>query len=343
LFEYSLLCSFVELPPYISFIHFLMIFSQKKVIMVKLISGLLVLALLFSACQKEVSDESFTGNNGNGGNPVTGDFRAKINGNQWVANAAAGAVRNNGLINISGLNVDGLLLTITLTDSGVHTYTLDDQSFNAAAHVDSTLASTISFTSNASDDSTLAGGTVTITSIDTSTKRMSGTFRFKVFRPIDSLVRNFTEGSFTNINYRTDAGINPGNPTDSFRVKLDGADWVNYSVIGLPVSLPPFINNITITSNFDANGSKNIGLSFNRSITPGSYVFDLINITGVYNPTNSITNPTPLSADGGNLTILEHNTTTRRIRGTFNFVASPLTGPPPAPINFTEGYFSVVY
>ncbi|MEP6952031.1 MAG: hypothetical protein ABI863_22265 [Ginsengibacter sp.] len=43
----------------------------------------------------------------------------------------------------------------------------------------------------------------------------------------------------------------------------------------------------------------------------------------------------------GTLTILEHNITTKRIRGNFNFHASEVPGTKVSEL--TEGYFSVIY
>src|SRR5262245_23426238 len=88
--------------------------------------------IFLQSCQKEVGFEDSN-------SAVTGDFKCKINSAQWVANSIAGASRIGGFINITGRSNDKKYITITLTDSGVHNYTLDDMSFNAAAYIDSTL------------------------------------------------------------------------------------------------------------------------------------------------------------------------------------------------------------
>ena len=76
-------------------------------------------------------------------------------------------------------------------------------------------------------------------------------------------------------------------------------------------------------------------------ITPGTYSISLIgNYLGVYKPDND---PVNLKVGAlGSLTILQHNTATRRIRGNFNFTASNILNP----LDFvllTEGYFAVTY
>ncbi len=107
---------------------------------------------LLAACSKEISLE--TGNVVDPTNPVTplpavaGEIKAKLNGSQWVANRAAGAARMQGLINITGTSSDKKILTITLTDSGVHRYILSDATINAAALLDSSEADPITYATN---------------------------------------------------------------------------------------------------------------------------------------------------------------------------------------------------
>ncbi|MDB5203187.1 MAG: hypothetical protein JWQ27_2596 [Ferruginibacter sp.] len=308
--------------------------------MKSLLSLVCLVVIGLTACQKELSQE-----NGGGGAVagLTGDFRAKIDGVQWVANQSSGAIRNGGYIMINGQSTDGKVLVIQVVDSGVHAYTLDEFGDNGAAYVLTPNGSSFGFTSNASGDTSLAGGKVSITSIDTTNKKMSGTFKFRVLRDIDTVSHAFTEGSFTNISYTTSNGIPPGNPTDTFRVKLNGVDWVNYNATGIYTNLLGQTN-ISIISSYDANTDKNIGLDMSGTIVPGSYSFSAIPFPGdpsaLYD--NGATPDTSYSADGGNLTILEHNTTTKRIRGTFNFIATPVSGGG-TPITFTAGYFSVKY
>ena len=289
------------------------------------------------SCQKEYAPINNISPTTPGGLPgVSGKFTAKVNGVLFTGDKFAGAVRNSGIINISGLANSGKAITITLTDSGVHIYQLKSQTINAAGYNEA--VNTISFTSNGSDDPSLAGGTCTVTNIDTAKKQMSGTFKFKVFREIDGLSRDITEGTFTSLSYTTDALPPTTNVTDTFRVKVDGVDWVNYSLNALDV---PFLDKIAITTSQDANANVNIGFTFEKLITTGSYQWDLFTVAALYHPSTFSTTGT-LVAEGGNLTILEHNTTTKRIRGTFNFLAAPITSPTPV-VAFTQGYFSVVY
>ncbi len=304
--------------------------------MQKLFYSLLVVSglLLLNACQKEI--DFSTSNPG----AVTGNFRAKIDGNQWVANSAASANRMNGFISILGRSTDRKYLQITLTDSGVHNYTLDDMSMNAASYIDSSLPSPINLTSNQGVNPGDAGGTVRITSIDTVNKKISGTFSFKVFRQTDGLQRTMTEGSFTNLAYATT--LPPASSSDTFRVKIAGTSWIPQSVVGVKTpAVGPLPAMIAIIAN-NATATKSVGVSMPATITPGTYVLDFFSGThiGQYNPDSDPSHSQ--ASTSGELIILSHNTTTKRIRGTFRFHAEELLNPT-AFTEITEGYFAVTY
>jgi hypothetical protein len=297
------------------------------------ISGILLLA----SCQKEVNFNS-RDNNGNNPSQVTGDFKAKIDGSQWVANKVAGASRMGGLINVTGISTDKRIITMTLQDNGVGSYTLNDQAMHAGALLDSNETNPIAFASNQSSDPALAGGTVNITAIDATNKKISGNFSFKVFRALDNKGHTITEGTFSNITYVTT--LPPASTTDTFRVKIAGTPWTPATITGINVTLPQ-LSSLSITAS-DATGSKSIGLTMPPAITPGTYTLDFFGMTytGLYNPDSD-----PNHSQGstsGTLTILEHNTSTKRIRGNFNFHAESIANPA---INsaITEGYFSVKY
>jgi len=293
--------------------------------------------IFFSSCQKEVDPNIIANPNPN---PVTGNLRAKIDGTQWVANSATGAFRMLGYISITGRSTDRKYLSITLTDSGVHNYTLDNNSMNAASYIDSNLSNAVNFTTNQGINAGDAGGVVNVTSIDAVNKTISGTFSFRVFRQMDGAQRTFTEGIFTNIPYAT--SLPPGAATDTFRVKIAGVLWTPPTVFASKTpAAPPLVPQIAITGT-SADGTKSVGMFIPADITPGNYTFDLFGgiYLGLYNPD---TDPNhSQGAMSGTLTILSHNTTTRRIRGNFNFHAEALLNP----LLFselTEGYFSVTY
>lgn len=303
------------------------------------IVSIVLFAGLYS-CEKEQSFESGitppADTTGTGGNNVTGDFRAKINGNQWVADRAAQAYRVGGLINIAGISTDQKLITITLRDSGVHQYSID---FNSAAHavalVDSTLPDKDAFTTNQGSSALQSGGTLTITSIDEVNKTMSGTFSFLVWRLSDGTQRTISEGSFTNISYNTT--LPPANASDDFKVKIDGTLFTAASIFGFGGGAG--FNNIAISGS-DAVGSKTVALYFPTDVTPGTY--NMGTILDSYYAQYNVNSSTFLVSTTGTLTILTHNIATKRVTGTFSFTATPFGGAGSAAV-LTEGSFAATY
>lgn len=302
--------------------------NRKQVIPFSIILSLLI---LFYACQPELSSPNSTNPN------VTGDFRAKINGVQWVANRASSAARTLGIINITGQGTDGKTITMTLQDSGVRTYYLTPNALQAGAYQDSA-AGTTGFASNASADTSKAGGIVNITVIDTVRKTISGTFRFKVYRATDSATRSITEGVFNNISYAP-VVVTPSG-TDTFRVKVDGVDFAYTSLNGIRLTSPLDIVSITAST---ANSAKTVGITMPGNVTAGTYNFTPggFDYIGQYNINTSATSGIFMSSYTGTVEVLEHNTTTKRIRGNFNFKAKSILTRDSA--NLTAGYFSVKY
>jgi hypothetical protein len=292
----------------------------------------LSLVLSIIACQKEAS---FDPNNPNGSPAtVSGNMKAKINGVQWTADKGAGAARFSGIINISGVSSDKKLITITLTDSGVHRYILSDVTMNAGAFTDSSEANTFAYATNQGVYPTQCGGEVNITSIDVANKTISGTFSFKIFRQMDGKGKTITEGSFTNMKYTTT--MPQASTTDTFRVKINGTSWTPHSIMGSNVA------GQLIVSATDATAAKAVGLIMPADVTPGTYNLDFFGMTyiGQYNPDSD---PAHSKASmSGTLTVLENNKTTRRLRANFAFRGEELLNPN----NFasiTEGYLSVKY
>ncbi len=296
----------------------------------------LLLLLCLTACQREVSDEVLEPSTP----PTTpGSFTAKINGVPWTADKAAAATfapGSNGipdLINIVGLGSDKKLITITLADSGVHNYTLSDQTFNVAAFQDSSLASAYVFATNQA----LAqpSGTVRLTAINTDKKTVSGTFRLNVYRQFDNDARTITDGVFTDIPYIEGTGIPPASSTDTFAVTIDGTPFVPFTITGFSVAL----TNSIIVQGGTEEGDKNVGVTFPNTIVPGTYTLDVFGAThlALYN-----TGTGTLTSLSGTLKILEHDKTAKRVRGNFSFKGEDITGAL-TPAQLTDGYFAVTY
>lgn len=294
----------------------------------------LIASLLFLvSCQQDVQEDL-------GDDPVvpppvvtSGNFRAKIDGAQFVA-ARTEVQIVGGRIAIIGEAQDHKGIVMTLEDHGVAHYQLDAASLSAGIYADS-LGSLIQlpFATNDSDDPNLAGGEVNITSIDQTNKKISGNFAFNVYRMDDGLTHHITEGTFTDLPYITE--ITSGATTDTFRAKVNGADYPYQQIFAFDIG-----TQITVSAT-SSDGSKSLGVLLPSDITTGPHAFEDIfsggTTLGLYNPD---TDPQHSQSTGsGTLNILEFNQTSRRLRGTFSFHAQTLVNGISSEI--TAGYFSV--
>lgn len=300
------------------------------------LGAFLLLAVFMSSCEKETSVENTPLNP----SPVTGDFRAKINGTQWIANKVAIAEKDSNMWVLTGESTDGKLLTIMLTDSSVHNYKLDENSLNIAAYSDSASAISTPWETSASVYDSLAGGTVNITQIDSVNKKITGTFTFKVFRNADTSKVTFTEGSFTRISYADTSashipggGGNPGNGLDTFTVQTGGAVWGANTLSD--TTAQGFIALTSIAS------TKMITLYIPETAGVGTLSFGLFPGSTTAQATYlDLTNQNAYVSNAGTMTIIEKNATTRRIRGNFSFTGINQSM---QTMQFTAGYFSFKY
>jgi hypothetical protein len=301
----------------------------------KYIIGLIfIISISFgtTSCQKEFSLSSVDSSKITPPPPppgsVSGSFTATIDGVKFVADKGASASRVTDVIAIIGMSNSGEQIILRVADSGIHKYSLDINTMtNAGVYLKGTenAYSTVEGSTAAQ-----SGGTLSITSIDTIKKTLSGTFSMKVYRQFDGKQKNITEGVFTNIQYETTAI--PANGLDTFRVKVDGVQFPVVSITGLAL-----YGRIDLSASTQSY-AKTVGVSINENITTGTYTFSTFSdYIGQYN----IGMSSMMTANSGTLTILEHNQSTKRIRGNFNFSAKEILGTNSA--SLTEGYFSVVY
>lgn len=288
-------------------------------------SSLLVLFLV--SCGKEQSIEI------DNEPPVAapGLVRMKIDGVQWTADNLTFAVVGTNFIQINGFGKDQRVISINLLDSLVKTYMLDQAgNYGGAVFGENADIGVNAYSTVDGVDSTQAGGSVIVTSLDPVNKTVSGTFKFKVFRDLDKTQKVITEGIFEKVSFSTD--VPPAKATDTFNVKIDNADWVGKSITSFTRD-----STLVITAS-ELNLSKTVALAMRSDIIAGTYDLDLSSkYFGQYNPSFT----SSFRSQSGKLTIIEHNKVTKRIRGNFNFKAIDLVGPSSAQL--TLGYFSVAY
>lgn len=293
----------------------------------RLRSLLLTLILFtFIACTKEISKE---GSNAIG--TGAGDFYATIGGNLWNADSVQLVLVGADGISINGISKTGDQISILLPAFKVGTFTLGTQSTSYALYANLLTTSANVYVSNAVG----AGGTVTISSIDTVNRVVSGSFQFTLTNPADNSTETIAKGIFDYIPYN--AGIvgvipSPGAPKDTLQVTVDGNKFFASDVV-----ISDSAGQMLVAG---FSGTQDVGLFFPANITAGTYNLDFNTgiYIGVYNPDPSVT---LISQSGGTITIISNNTTTRRISGSFNFVGSPVGSGPTA--NLTLGYFAANY
>jgi len=161
-----------------------------KKVSIFLLSGLLVVTLF--ACHKFTSIE-----NGKG---LAADMVATIDSVGWEAtDSATSATVSQGLVTISGISADGQEISITLNDTVVGLYVLNQRSGSIAIYANLDSVGGYAYSTNQGADTTQAGGTVTVTSFDVVNRTISGIFDFKVWRNSDGTGKDITGGVFYNI------------------------------------------------------------------------------------------------------------------------------------------------
>lgn len=301
----------------------------------RIIITALILSVAIISCQKEYTGEIVKETPGQVG--ASGEFRAKINGTQWVANQLIGATFMSGgtglprILLISGLSMDKKVIDIALVDSGVHKYTLGSDPMQVGVYIDSAAPNGEGFSSDMAEEE--VAGYVEITSINSAAQTISGTFRFKAGHEMDSTEIDVTEGSFTNISYANTTVLPPSSSTDTFHVKVNDTLFTPASITGLQLA-----SNHTITvQGTDSTTSKTVSVNLPDTVSVGSYSIDSFGYSGLY-----LNGETPLGSVSGTIHILENDPTTKRLRGTFDFKAEDPTNPA-ITADLTEGYFSIVY
>ncbi len=301
----------------------------------KKILSLFITCFLFIACTKESADSTDPNSNSGGSSPL-GTFKVDFDGQTFVASSTQ-AIVNNTTISITGQKSDGSFIQISLVGSpSVGTYNATNSKqigllYSKGSGQNPFVASP-SLTSypNYTEVTELE-----ILSIDTTNKIIKGTFKFNggQINPNTNqlIVKNFINGEF-NVSYKDDV---PAPVKNTLFAKLDGADY-----------------NPTNTTGIKSNGSisiigrrgsvENIGLTVPDSVKAGT----TINVSpfGSDGRAQYILDSTTAGIYGGTgtITIVSHDTTTKKIVGTFSFNASTIL-PPTSTKKITLGTFEVTY
>lgn len=296
----------------------------------KLFSALLILftAVTFVSCDSEPVDPVLLDNNGNNPNPPAAgaSFTASLNGQAFVADQYVATI-GNGLTSIAGIKMpSGAMVGLVVQGTTAGNYPTAIMTYRP------TLDSEFGY-SNLSISTGQLSGSVNITSINTTTHTISGTFSFTGFySDEDANIPNieFTNGVFTNIPYSTQ--VDTG---DSLTATVDGT-FINYTN-DLAVAYSGAGQYITL----NAVGSDHVlHVTISDDLTPGTYPIT----TGLGSQARAVytnADDEDFDAPAGTITIISKTAT--RISGTFSFAttADSATGEPAHAV--TNGSFDVEY
>lgn len=294
-----------------------------KTLLLRCLTAFLLL-FLFS-CTKELSKE-------NGTIPDKGNFYATINGKSWDADSLQLVLVNNGGVSINGLSKTGEQISMVLPVFQTGTYTLNAQSVYFALYTNILSSNPVIYVSDAGT----AGGSVTISAIDTINHFISGNFTFTLINTDDNTTKTITQGVFEYIPYNGGGIVNPPPAgTDILKATVGSTPYNASQIIVQPAS-----GQLVISSLSADIPAQHLDLLMPVNITPGTYSLDLTQ--GIYGALyfNDPLNPL-ISNNNGTLTIISNDPTSGLIKGTFSFTGSSLTNGQTVVI--TNGYFSVNY
>ncbi|MES2544368.1 MAG: DUF6252 family protein [Bacteroidota bacterium] len=274
--------------------------------------------------------------------PAPATFTASFDGATFTA-TTVNAILSGDDLSITGVKSSGEFFQITIPQVALGTYKWANLGPTEAGFSlgYSAGSGAVPYIGARDDSGTFASFTnytdtaeITVTSVDAVNKKISGTFRFTGVRYVASSVttvetKEFTNGTFTNVSYGTpDVPVTP--LPAGVALKLDGATYTPTSVSALQNS-----GMIGITA---VRGTDAIGLNFPDTIVVGSYPFSSTSTyVGQY-----ITGSSVFASSSGTLTITSHNTSTKKIMGTFSYTAAPFGGTG-SNHQITQGTFNITY
>lgn len=153
------------------------------------LSIIALVLLSLNACKKDSKINEII-------NP-TASFSCKINNVSWSATTRLTKKQGNTFIITGTGSLGNDVLNITTFGTTAQTYHLDP--------INSQTQFSATFTTDKNNNDSLyqaINGTVTLTSVDTVNKKISGTFSFRSSKIINPLIlKEFTDGSFNNLTY----------------------------------------------------------------------------------------------------------------------------------------------
>ena len=276
-------------------------------------------------------------------NDPAGLLSASIDGKPWIASLKYASIMN-GTITISGTDSTGQTIALSLSDTIMKDYVLNQKTVSVARYTDSTMYLQ-NFSTTQSKDPSLAGGKVIVTAIDHTNKTITGTFTLNLYCDSGGNKKTVTEGNFINLPYITE--LPPAKSTDTFYVQIDGVNWVAESIAAGIVERQILVTGST------RDGSRSVSIDLPQYLPSNFYTdFELgwpiwgsyVNGPKSYSTIKLLPQPDGtvyLSSYPGNLNMIEDDPSRRRLRVSFEFQAATPSGS--SSVQVSNGYFSVAY
>jgi len=257
--------------------------------------------------------------------PGSGIFQADFSGKTWSANETQTIISGH-FIEISATNSKGESFGIMIEGAAVGTYAANINiiTYNPAG-------SEYGYWAVNDENPTEDTGSVTITSINTETKTISGTFHFKGYWSDTDNPKTpvtFTNGIFKDIPYITEEET-----ADVFTAKVGG---VNFNTTDIMTSLIDFNSSEYIAIGAEDASSNSISVNVKSNLIPGTYQITGNTATDVVQASYTTLSDINFKAVSGSVTIT--SITADRVKGTFSFTTNGTT-----PFNITQGTFDVEY
>ena len=264
----------------------------------------------------------------------SGVFEVTFDGNTFITSNVNYTTDNSEIL--IAVNNPSTNEIFTLRVNGTSTGTYDLIGFNShASYINNSNPNSSDVWSTT--QSVTKAGEITISAIDDTNNTISGTFSFSGINLFTGDVKQFTKGSFTNIPKGT--GTTPVASNNKFSAKVDGVLYETISVFGTATTVLGTADLILVTGN--KSFSEVMTLYFDGDVVPGEY--DLGSPFAQSYPSGTYSlNTTNINIGDGKVIITIHDTAAKRIAGTFEFEASPLTSSTPN-YSITEGSFDVIY
>lgn len=329
---------------------------QMKQLSYTLSIVVIFLLSLLTSCKDDVEI-----NIGNIQEPVIAEFQVDFDGQTWIADRTTAVINETETVITGFKDNDQQKVVITLNNYEVGTYMVDANGMDAKIeYFESPTAQP--FTSEFSNPI----GRIDVTDFDAIHKLISGQFFGIMHRltpqldnqgnPVldtngnplyDDETKNFTNGIFNNIVFVADDNGNPQPDNNAFFVKLDGVEFVETAL----VARKEVVNGVdVIVIRASRSGSNEvIELQLPANIVTGNNLLvgsttdpanDVVAFYRILSPSQTYI-PTAGTIAVPLLQVSLHNTSTRRIEGTFSFSAVQVGGT--ATHEFTEGSFAVTY